>query len=212
MSRREQRRRKSGNRRLSERQRKQHMPKNVIASVVHDAVCEFFGDDGCGHCAHYAVAGSKLVSSLSGQLYLPQAGDLWVMCDGDAGMMMDASQGGVRTGEFHAWIIGPCKVGTGQPGGLRPFEAGITIIDFSARHLNKLVERLGYIDTCEPGASKPLWQLPPPPTFIWCEIDGLPDWFRVSSNAESTTALLDHLNEFEPLMRLVMEKWRGRTR
>ena len=40
------------------------LPKDLIASVVHEAVCDFTGDDGMGHCAHYAVAGAKDISAL----------------------------------------------------------------------------------------------------------------------------------------------------
>ncbi len=116
------------------------LPKDLIASVVHEAVCEFTGDDGFGHCAHYAVAGAKLLSVLTRKLYLPQAGDLQVFCDGDCGMMMDATEGGFGTGEFHAWIAGPVAFGTGQSSGRKPMAGDTTIIDFSSRHFRKWVE------------------------------------------------------------------------
>ena len=102
-----------------ERQQRQRvsgesLPKVHIASVVHEAVCDISGDDGFGHCTHYAVAGAKLLSLLTRKLYMPQAGDLQVFCDGDRGMMMDASLGGFGTGEFHTWIVGPVATASGR--------------------------------------------------------------------------------------------------
>lgn len=182
------------------------LPKDQIAGVVHEAVCEFSGDDGFGHCAHYAVAGAKLLSVLTRKLYLPQAGDLSVFDDGDFGMMMDANEGGVRTGEFHSWITGPFILGSGQPGGCKPMSGDTLIIDLSSRHFRKWAEtRPVFAD-----GRKIEWRLPDPPEYIWSEIRNTPPWFRVSANAEATNHLLDNLDGFSLVMSLVMEKWRHR--
>jgi hypothetical protein len=213
---------------LAERQRRQArrqvqpvlraLSRDRIAAVVHEAVCAFARDDGFGHCTHYAVAGSKLVSALTGKLYLPQVGSLQIFCDGDQGLMMDASQGGVRSGEFHAWIVGPVVLG--GPG-KQPIPPDMEVIDFSSRHYRRHVEGQapvkeqialpgGFINILDTETPRLAWRLPDPPDYIWTEFRNLPKWLRVSANKEATEELLASLDAFEPLMRLVAQVWRSR--
>ena len=51
---------------LAERQRRAnrrqyHVDKQRLAHAVHEAVCEYYQDDGLGHCADYAYAGAMLL-------------------------------------------------------------------------------------------------------------------------------------------------------
>lgn len=192
------------------------LPKDKIAAVVHQAVCTFAQCDGYGHCAHYAVAGSTLISMLTQKLYVPQAGTLQIICDGDQGLMMDAKQGGIRSGEFHSWIVGP--VGFGNPG-KHKIPADMEVIDFSSRHYRNYVEKhrqisdrfllpdgcLTIVDSETPRAS---WRLPDPPDYIWTPFRNLPNWMRVSAEQDATDELLASTTEFKPLMRLVAEIWK----
>jgi hypothetical protein len=204
-------------RRQAQRQARPVLPKDRIARIVHQAVCAFAQDDGFGHCAHYAVAGSKLVSMLSGKLYIPQAGDLEICCDGEEGILMDATQGGIRSGEFHSWIVGPVKLGGAEK---RPMAPGMEVIDFSSRHYRRYVEEqprisesmvlpggiVNVLDTATPSLT---WRLPDPPEYIWAQRKNLPKWLRVSANKEATELLIASLDDLKPLMRLVVELWKS---
>lgn len=180
------------------------LPKDRIAAVVHRAVCEVAQGDGFGHCAHYAVAGSGLLTRITGRLYLPQAGDLSLFCDGDAGIKMDAALGGVRTGEFHSWVVGPVGPGRGKAG-RRVIPGTMEVIDFSSRHYRGYVERTGLVAGTD---LAPVWRLPAPPDYIWTPFRDLPMWMRVSADEAATTLLLDHLAEFTPLLDLTFRLWR----
>jgi hypothetical protein len=52
-------------------------------------------------------------------------------------------------------------------------------------------------------------RLPDPPDYIWTQFRHLPDWLRVSADQEATEELLANLGDFEPLMRLVVQLWKG---
>jgi hypothetical protein len=82
-----------------------HLDQERLASAVHEAVCDYHLDDGFGHCADYAFAGAVLLSALTKKCYVPQAGSLWVSHDpGDPTLCiaMQADNGGIYAGEFHA--------------------------------------------------------------------------------------------------------------
>jgi hypothetical protein len=204
---------------LAERQRRfyrqnVHLDKERLAHAVHKAVCEYHGDDGLGHCADYAFAGAVLLSALTKKRYIPQAGSLWV--NGDPGdptlcMAMLAEADGIYAGEFHSWIVGPVD---GQKSG--PMADHVELIDLSARHFKRWVERPvhlvsreavpgGQLSVFEPVAEQQRYLRPVLP-YVWCRWPQKPEWAQYKADEQATNLLWACPERFRPVIRLAMEK------
>jgi hypothetical protein len=118
--------------------------KDRMAEAVHAAVCEVTEGSGLGRCAHYAVAGSVLATVVTGKRYMAQAGSLYLSHDPADPTLLTAMvcEAGIESGECHCWCIGP--VAEGRKAG--PVTQDQEFIDFSARHLKALVEKLGMVE------------------------------------------------------------------
>lgn len=118
---------------------------DIVAEVVHQAVCEHTESDGYGHCLQYAVAGSLACSWATGGRYIPQIGSADIVFHPGPpmrrSMFINAEtidgRDGLSRGEFHAWIVRP---------GITDPETGIgqadEWVDFSSRHFSRMVAEM----------------------------------------------------------------------
>ena len=127
--------------------------KDAIADAVHQAVSLVFGDDGIGHCDGYAISGSIVLSRITGQDWIMQAGEArfgtgnevdspegeicysFVPSETSPAQTLGgrtATVGGLANGEFHAWCV------RGKSNG-----QVAEVADFSARHVPVLADRVG---------------------------------------------------------------------
>jgi hypothetical protein len=178
-----------------------------IAEVVHEAICQCTGEDGMGCCAHYAMAGAALISQLTRKQYIAQCGLLLLCCDGDKAVKIDAKLGGLRSGEFHSWIVGPTN---SVPEGKQAMPAEMYIIDFTARHYKRYVEELGMVVEAEKDAVvvRASWKIAEPPLYIWAMYKDLPSWLRVSGEQRSTVQMFANMAKFQPARELAIKLWR----
>jgi hypothetical protein len=146
--------------------------KDAIAEAVHQAVSLVFGNDGIGQCGAYAISGSVVLSRITGQEWILQAGEARFGTGNEAGSAegeicysfvpsatspartLDGKQatvGGLENGELHAWCVRPEN------------DRAAEIVDFSARHVPLLAERAGLGWAREPlpylwGTPEDLWR------------------------------------------------------
>ncbi len=187
---------------------KQRPDQRRIASAVHRVVCESTGSDGYGQCLRYAVAGSTILTALTGRLWLPQVGTLklWPDPDNDEGLEWNADLGGMEAGEFHAWIVGPLPERC-RPGKSR-VEGAIQLVDFAARHYRRMAEgtMLVHDVRCSPGgviltldheSVKPVWRRQEI-EYLW--VHQLPEWIVLRPKQRDTEDVLRRIAEFRDLV------------
>jgi hypothetical protein len=127
-----------------------------IAEAVHQAVAEFTGTGGYGHCYLYALTGWALAREVLGRDYRLQAGSLWLLArPPDGWLYLNACPGGLESGSFHCWF--------GRPGA---DGRAAELVDLAARHYRAWAdknERLG------PSTTVPVrWAWPAgPPDYVW---------------------------------------------
>lgn len=119
--------------------------RDAAAEACHRAVCSVTGDDGCGHCDLYALAGYALLPAITGQNWMPHVGNFSAVIDPPNGRFeICAEQGGLDRGEFHCWLGLPGRDTGQRENGVRLFEPG-QLVDFSLRHLRAMCARMPQI-------------------------------------------------------------------
>jgi hypothetical protein len=189
--------RKNEQREESRARRSVELDKDSVAEAVHRAICQCRQSDGYGQCLHYAAAGSVLLYRLTKQVYVPQVGTFQIHSDPDNeyAATCDAKRGGMRSGEFHAWVVGP----------IRDHRDATTcdVIDLSARHYRRAVEDFGFA-----------WKREEMP-YLWCKANAIPPWLRfvaVESETRKLCAMLGRLKDLGVLAkiyyhRLVLQRY-----
>ena len=179
-----------------------HLPlhKELVAEAVHQSVCEVTGTDGCRMCLYYAIAGSSLLTRLTGRLHVPQAGSLRFKVEPPYGWIeIDIQHWGdpltsMEIGEFHVWIADVSSDDC----------ANVTVIDLSTRHLKRLAEET------ESGEAL-TWKRPNPPEFVWAKSFKMPDWFSLQPDATATQCIWETFSatrdDWSPLLRLAGVKY-----
>ena len=126
-------------------------------------MCEVSGTDGFGKCLMYAVAGWSLLHERG---FIVQGGSLMLVSDpaNDAGIKLDAGDGGFERGEYHCWVS-------------RQVGDRVEVVDLASRHYRRYVEQCqvesaqtlaggaAYIFT--PAAEQIPWTRDDPPTSVW---------------------------------------------
>jgi hypothetical protein len=198
-------------------------PLDRAAEAVHRAVCELTGTDGVGHCAYYTVAGLALlqglgVNSPDREGLRPQCGALSLLPDPDrrdrAFTMHCDGAAGLARGEFHSWVA---VLSVRPP----------MLIDFSARHYRRLVERVVPIErVLSQGEDHallvladrdeiPAWRRDDPPSFIAIPEGSSHPWVHLRVDPAATTAFsahwATHHDTYRPLYRTALEHYRRLT-
>jgi hypothetical protein len=180
----------------------------LIAEVVHDAVCTFSQSDGFALCQLYTVAGYALLGRIDGPQWTMQAGSAWMLADPpDGWWYYDATTPlALERGEFHCWLA---KEGATKGGPPAQFA------DFSARHFHRTVDTMCASGAMNGGEVIPWTHRAEPPPYVWT--DGLQsEWVRWEPSPAMCRALwttvLDRMEQYRPLMRLVADRYRAGVR
>lgn len=154
-------------------------PHDVYAEAVHRAVTDALGDvDISGYAMAGTFAGWVLLSAHppGPGPWHPQGGSLIINPNPDfptAGLGYLAADGGVRRGEFHAWLAH-------EDGGR---------IDFAARYYRRYVKMTGPVRDDGVGAEGVRWNRPDPPAYLWAHYRDFPDWIFLVADLESSRAI-----------------------
>lgn len=168
------------------------MNKQLISDYIHESVCEFTGTNGMGRCHWYACGVSILLTKITGKMYIPQGGTIKWFPDPDdcnKGVCMDAELGGIETGEWHSWCVGPIPK---QRGIVTNHEADY--IDLTARHYQQYVEN---INTIGDKTELPKWGLGKIPDYIWSRGEDIPEWLQLIPDEKTVDAMFEILKELE---------------
>ncbi len=119
--------------------------RDTAAEAVHRAVCAITGDNGCGHCDLYTLAGYALLPAITELDFMPQVGNFSALVDPPNGWFhICAEDGGMARGEFDCWL-GLKGEDTGRRDqGVILFGVG-QLVDLGLRHLRQMVARMPQI-------------------------------------------------------------------
>lgn len=198
--------------------------RDLVSTAVHQAVTEFTGDDGCGHCDLYSLAGMFLLREITGLSYQLQLGSLCYLIDppGNGWFQIDAREGGLKRLEYHAWIgLAGTTVGNCVDGGPKKCKVG-ELVDFSARHLKAMSERMqgitraerfgeGLLLTLDPTIERIAWtRTDGPPDYLWTNGEP-PTEFRYYPDEECINMFYEyignHRDTLASIRRLAFEKY-----
>lgn len=134
-----------------------------IADAVHEVIVS---DRGAmtGLCQLYAMTGAMVAMALTKVEYAAQYGSLFIDLDNgldENTFAFDSSDGGLRRGEFHAWMAA------------RHRDGRIEVVDLASRLY------AGYVSATLPGT-----RCPPQPPYIWSWSTELPKGVVLVTNPQ----------------------------